>query len=122
MLEGVPFIHGADLVFSTTGSTAVSGWSRAKKQLDEAAAVKDWRIHDLRRTVATGLQRLGVRLEAIEAVLGHIGGSRSGVVGVYQRYTFDDEKRAALVAWGDHVVRLAEGQATGSVVPMVRGR
>ena len=44
-----------------------------------------WRLHDLRRSVATGLQRLGVRLEVIEAVLGHVSG-RAGIVGVYQRH------------------------------------
>ena len=68
--------------------------------------VKDWRIHDLRRTVATGLQKLGVNLQTIEAVLGHTSGSRSGVVGVYQRHSFDAEKRAALDAWGAHVASL----------------
>jgi integrase len=81
----------------------VSGWSRAKQNLDDLSDVKDWRIHDLRRTVATGLQKLGVALVVIEAVLGHTSGSRSGVVGVYQRHSFDAEKRAALEAWGDHV-------------------
>ena len=68
----------------------------------------DWRIHDLRRTVATGLQKLGVNLQTIEAVLGHISGSRSGVVGVYQRHSFDAEKRAALEAWGAHVMALVQ--------------
>jgi integrase len=65
-----------------------------------------WRLHDLHRTVATGMQRLGTRLEVIEAVLGHISGSRSGIVGIYQRHRFEDEARAALTAWGEHVLRL----------------
>lgn len=121
ILEGVPRIKDVDLVFSTTGETPVSGWSRAKGQLDSLSGVKGWRIHDLRRTVATGLQRLGIRLEVIEAVLGHIGGSRSGVVGVYQRHAFDDEKRAALVAWGRHVEQVAEGGKGARVIPMARG-
>jgi len=81
----------------------VSGWSRAKSKLDELSGVSDWRIHDLRRTVATGLQKLGVNLQTIEAVLGHTSGSRSGLVGVYQRHSFDAEKRAALDTWGAHV-------------------
>jgi integrase len=73
--------------------------------------------HDLRRTVATGLQRLGVRLEVTEALLNHVSGSRAGVVGVYQRHTWSDEKRAALDAWARHVERLvAGGDATANVV------
>ena len=84
-------------------------------------ALAPWRLHDLRRTVATGMQRLGVRLEVIEAVLGHVSGSRAGIVGVYQRHTFEDEAREALDAWGAHVQRLIDGRATGAeVVPLRR--
>lgn len=92
-----------ELAFTTTGRTPVSGWSRAKRRLDKISGVEDWIIHDLRRTVATGLQRLGIRLEVTEAVLGHTSGARGGIVGVYQRYEYDDEKRAALNAWARHV-------------------
>ena len=60
-------------------------------------------LHDLRRTVATGLQRLGVRLEVTEAVLNHISGSRGGIACVYQRHDWANEKRAALDAWAAHV-------------------
>ena len=52
-------------------------------------------MHDLRRTVATGLQRLGIRLEVTEAVLNHISGTRAGIAGVYQRHDWATEKRAA---------------------------
>ena len=68
-----------------------------------------WRLHDLRRSVATGLQRLGVRLEVIEAVLGHVSGSRAGIVGVYQRHRFEAEAREALAAWAAHLQRLLDG-------------
>jgi integrase len=74
-------------------------------------------VHDLRRTVATGLQRLGVRLEVTEAVLNHVSGSRAGVVGIYQRHDWAHEKRAALDAWARHIERLiAGGDADGNVV------
>ena len=69
-----------------------------------------WSVHDLRRTVATGLQRLGVRLEVTEAVLNHISGSR-GIAGVYQRHDWAAEKRAALDAWATHVLAVAEGRS-----------
>lgn len=69
--------------------------------------VPHWTLHDLRRTLATGLQRLGVRLEVTEAVLNHVSGSRAGIVGVYQRHDYFAEKRQALEAWGDEVLRLS---------------
>jgi integrase len=100
------------LVFTTTGKTPVSGFSKAKRRLDEYLSVglgeqpSAWRLHDVRRTVATGLQRLGVRFEVTEAVLNHVSGSRGGIAGVYQRYEWSDEKRWALDAWGDRIEQL----------------
>ena len=112
-------------IFTTTYRSAVSGFSRAKLAIDhhvvvtlrkEAGARGDdprgarpperWTFHDLRRTVATNLQKLGVRLEVTEAVLNHVSGSRAGIVGVYQRHTWADEKRAALNAWADRVAQI----------------
>ena len=58
--------------------------------------------------MATGCQKLGVNLQTVEAVLGHTAGSRAGIVRVYQVHDFADEKRAALEAWGAHVMGLAE--------------
>jgi integrase len=87
-----------------------NGWSKAKAALDAKSGVTDWRLHDLRRTVATGLQRLGVRLEVTEQVLNHVSGSRAGIVGLYQRHDFASEKRAALDAWGEHVIAVVEGR------------
>ena len=103
IFQTLPRFEGTDFIFSTTKHSAVSGWSKAKTKLDHAAGFSDWRIHDIRRTVASGLQRLGFNLQIIELVLGHVSGSRAGIVGVYQRYKFDDEKRAALDAWAKHV-------------------
>ena len=71
-------------------------------------------MHDLRRTVATGLQRLGVRLEVTEAVLNHISGSRGGIAGVYQRHDWAPEKRLALEAWRDTSLRLLEAVLTAT--------
>ncbi len=122
------------LVFTTTGETPISGFSKAKKRLDRLAleilqqeAVENggkaddvhlapWRYHDLRRTLATGLQRLGTRLEVTEAVLNHISGSRAGIVGVYQRHNWADEKRAALAAWDAHLTTIITGTGKGANV------
>jgi integrase len=106
VVESVPRISGRNLLFTTTGKTPVSAFSRAKDRIDEASGVDDWTIHDLRRTVASGMARLGVSLPVIEKILNHSSGSFRGVVGVYQRHSFADEKRAALDLWGAHVARL----------------
>lgn len=129
---------GRGLLFTSTGTSGVSGFSRAKARLDaltaqiaaeraaeagqgaDALTVAPWRLHDARRTLATALQRLGVRFEVTEAVLNHVAGaSRSGVAGVYQRHGWGPEKRAALDAWADHCDRLLSPDVDASnVVPL----
>jgi hypothetical protein len=66
------------------------------------------------------LQRLGARLETIEAVLGHVSGSRRGIVGVYQRHAFETEARAALDTWGRHVESLLSGEKDNVVAMAAR--
>jgi integrase len=111
------------LVFPGERGTPFSGWSKAKSALDTASGVSGWWLHDLRRTLATGLQRLGVRLEVTEAVMNHLSGSRAGVVGIYQRHDWAQEKRAALDAWSAHRLTAAEGRPTGvKVLPFSRVR
>lgn len=96
-------------VFTTTGSTPVSGHSKAKMALDAlmhdsgGLPVTPWRIHDLRRTAATGMAQLGSAPHVVEAVLNHRSGSRGGLVAVYQHYDHRSERRAALLAWDKHV-------------------
>jgi integrase len=103
-----------DLVFPGLRGTPFNGFSKAKDALDRLSGVTGWVLHDLRRTAATGLQKLGVRLEVTEAVLNHVSGSRGGIVGVYQRHTWADEKRAALCAWGARVESIVEGREAGA--------
>ena len=79
---------------------AFNGWSKAKVALDARSGVGNWRLQDLRRTMATGLQRLDFRLEVVEEALNHVSGSRAGIVGVYQRHDFADEKRLAMEGRG----------------------
>jgi len=125
ILESLPHIADSPFVFTTTGKAPASGWSKAKLTFDAAikgatgTTLAPWRFHDIRRTVATGLQRIGTTLQVIEAVLGHIAGSRAGVVGIYQRHSFDTEKRIALNAWALELERIVAGK-TANIVPMRR--
>jgi integrase len=121
MIRDAKRYEGNPLVFP--GENGVfSGWSKAKDRLDKASGVNDWRLHDIRRTAATGLQRLGVRLEVTEAILNHVAGSRAGIVGLYQRHNWADEKRAALSAWGEYVGAIVEGRKPGGNVAAFRAR
>lgn len=129
----LPKDRGKGLVFPGDGSLdpdskklpVFCGWSRAKSRLDatiaknrgEGAETMDgWRLHDLRRTCATDLQRLGIAMQVTEAVLNHTSGSKRGVAGIYQRYDYAPEKRSALDAWAAHVSRLVNGQDQASNV------
>ena len=103
LLASLPRIADSDFVFTVDGTKPISGWSRYKPTFDAASGISNWVIHDLRRTVATGMQKLGVNLQTVEACLGHTAGSRGGIVGIYQRHNFADEKRAALEAWAEYL-------------------
>jgi hypothetical protein len=70
--------------------------------------------------MASGMARLGISLPVIEKVLNHTSGTFRGVVGVYQRHSFADEKRAALAAWASFVEAIVSGQSPANVVPMTR--
>ena len=110
ILKGIKRVAGdSGLVFTTTGRTPISGFSKTKKRLDAAIPnAPSWVLHDLRRTVASGMARLGVNLPVIEKVLNHTSGSFGGVAGIYQRHHFTDEKRLALEAWATHVQKLSQ--------------
>jgi integrase len=119
VIAGPPRLVDVDLAF-TSRRRPVNGFSKAKQRLDEACGVTDWTLHDIRRTVASGLQRLGVRLEVTEAVLNHKSGSVSGITAVYQRHDYAAEKRDALQRWADHVGALVGGRKENVVT--LRGR
>ena len=73
---------------------------KAGKDPEKLATAEPWRPHDLRRTLAAGMQRLGVEERVVEKIINHTGGARRGIVSVYQVYDFEKERRAALDAWG----------------------
>jgi integrase len=111
-------------LFCTNGLTPISGFSKAKREIDEAmlkvmqeeigedAKLEPWRFHDLRRTVASGMARIGIDLPVIEKVLNHKSGSFAGIVSVYQRHGYDREKREALEAWARELKRIVTGESS----------
>src|SRR5262249_37436715 len=117
VINSVPRIQGEHLL-TTTGDTHVSGYSRAKTAIDtHLGDIPRWTFHDLRRTAASGMARLGIALPVIEKVLNHTSGSFAGIVGVYQRHHFSDEKRNALDSWGRFTLDLVDGRAK-NIVPL----
>jgi integrase len=80
-------------------TTTINGWSKAKADLDRECGIIGWTLHDLRRTFATNLQRLGIRLEVTEGLLNHVSGTRAGIMGVYQQYRWEVEMREAIAQW-----------------------
>jgi integrase len=93
-------------VFSTNGRTPFQGFSKAKRQLDDLSGVTNWTLHDLRRTVVSGMARLGIPPQIADKVLNHQTGTISGVAAIYQRHDFLDERKSALDQWGSHVTKL----------------
>ena len=105
-----------DLLFGE-GDGPYSGWSRSKDRLDSRLGFDDWTLHDLRRTVATGMGDIGVQPHIVEAVLNHVSGAKRGVAGIYNRAQYAAEKRQALERWAEHVAALVAGKPS-NVVPM----
>jgi integrase len=106
-------------VFSLRGGP-IGGFAKLKARLDKACGVTDWVLHDLRRTAASGMAKLGVNLPVIEKVLNHVSGSFAGVVGIYQRHDFAGEKRAALEKWGAHVESIVSDKPAKAKVLRLR--
>jgi hypothetical protein len=78
--------------------------------------ISPWVIHDLRRTMVTGMGDLGVRPDVIELCVNHVSGSRAGVAGVYNRSELMAERRAAMLAWSNRVTAIVEGRDVTNVV------
>lgn len=105
-----------EFVFTSNGKTPFSGFSKSKKRLDEIAGIEDWRLHDIRRTVTSGMARLGIAPHVADKILNHQSGTISGVAAVYQRHEFLDERRKALEAWGNYVQALLANDCRENVV------
>jgi integrase len=118
VLTALPRIADSDFVLTTNGDTPASGYSKGKRRLDALLPpdIPGWRLHDIRRTVASGMARLGINLPVIEKVLNHSSGSFAGIVSVYQKHSFADEKRRALDTWAAFVADLVCDRPRRNVV------
>lgn len=113
-----PIIGDEGFLFSTTGNTPVSGFSKAKRQVndwltlkrakEEAAPMPDWRLHDLRRTMVTMMnEHLGIPPHVVESCVNHLsGGAKAGVAGVYNKALYLTERRVAMAAWAEYLEKL----------------
>jgi integrase len=107
IIEGLSRL--GDLLFpahKATSTNPISGFSKVKRRLDELSGVEGWRLHDLTRTAASGMARLGHPPHVVAAILNHSPGSTMGITAVYNRFRYEDEKRAALAAWSREVERI----------------
>ena len=103
-------------IFTTNGETPISAFSKAKARLDRALGFPPWRIHDLRRTAATGMARLGQPVHVVERALNHKSGTIKGVAAVYNRYGYEAEVRTALGAWANLLRDLTSSSEVSNVV------
>ena len=109
--------NGRNRIFGQRSATlGFVRWSGEKKKLDAACGVSGWRLHDIRRTVRTGLSRIGVLPHIGEAALGHTT-HKSGVIGTYDRYDYTSEAGTALARWAEELRVIVDG-GDRKVVPL----
>jgi len=119
LLEQIPRFKDCDLLFPAARNSRnpMSGDQKIKDRIDArvrkalsesgAPALANWCVHDFRRTIATGLQRLGFRPDIADQVIGHVGSTRSGAAAHYLHHRYEEEKKQALETWGAHVETIA---------------
>jgi integrase len=127
VLAGTMKIKGSGYLFTRTGASPLYNFDRgrdalavrmtviAEKERGEPVEIPRWTFHDLRRTCATNLARLGIPVRVTEAILNHVSGTGGGIVAVYQRHDYAEEKRAALEAWARFVASIVDGRSQNVV-------
>ena len=122
LIEARPRFAGCDFVFTIDGKRVVNNWDEVKHRISAKAGItaSSWRLHDLRRTCASGMQKLGVSVPVIEKALNHISGTFRGIVGVYQTHDYADEVCIALQRWADRVDEIVGGKPAKVVKLRVR--
>ena len=128
IMRAQPRFKGGVYVFTSGGGkTHIKGFSKGKSKIDAAlakveVAIPPWRIHDLRRTVATGLSEwLDVEPHIVESILNHISGTMAGVAGTYNRAKYLPRRKTTLSLWANHIDELLGNVAGGNVVSLRPG-
>ena len=115
--------EGRDLIFGRAGR--YNGWhygtAALSKRIAETAgrSLPHWTPHDLRRSFATHAAGIGIQPHIIEACLNHVSGHKGGVAGIYNKATYEPEKRTALDRWAAHLLAIVEGRES-NVAPLRR--
>lgn len=107
-IASIPRIDDTHVFPAETGEGTFQGFSKAKHRLDRACAVMNWTLHDLRRSAATHIAGLGAPPHVVERLLNHTSGTFGGVAGVYNRFSYLDEMRAAVESWAKKIQALVE--------------
>jgi len=129
----VPFVRAMldgrqcddEVVFGRRPGRPFRGWGVCKAALDQrisdtGAKLEHWTHHDLRRTMATRMAESGTPPHIIEAILNHVSGHKAGVAGIYNRASYESQKRFALERWADHVAGLVSGKRPAKIVNLHR--
>jgi integrase len=95
-------------VFSTATGKRFQRFGKEKRTIDKLSGVTSWRLHDLRRSIVSGMARLKVPPHVADKILNHQEGTISGVAAVYQRHDFLAERKEALDRWGAHVEQIVQ--------------
>jgi integrase len=105
IIKTVPQIVGRDLLFGVRGARGFRDWERKAADLDQRLgdSVKEWHLHDIRRSVATRMCDLGIAPHVVEQILNHVSGHKAGVAGLYNRSSYDREVKAALALWERYI-------------------
>jgi integrase len=109
IIKGVPRMASRDALFGSRNPHGFTDWSRQKVLLDQRSGVRDWTVHDLRRTTASGLGDLDVAPHVVEQILNHQSGHKSGVAGVYNKSKYRMQAESALLRWQHCIRKLIDG-------------
>jgi integrase len=124
ILRSSPRRAGRSYVFGTRGG-AFAAWSYSKMALDTRIAATEgkplvrWTLHDLRRTMRTGLGKLGVPPHVAELVINH---AKGGIQAVYDKHRYEHEVKQALALWAEHVASIIDGNSKVVAMTAHRGR
>jgi integrase len=129
LLARIALVDGCEFVFSTDDATAINGFSKAKRALDrrvlavlraadpKAKPLPNWTLHDLRRTARSLMSKAGIPSDHAERALGH---KMEVVRGVYDRFSYYDEKARAFEALAGQIERILHPH--DNVIPLEAGR